>query len=540
MRVTEPTPALWAADVAALAGALLLIIHGRATIQHDRASAVAAAAAFVVVLVGVALAAAARMAPPRLAPLLLAAMVPGLTRSDSPLVAVVGFAAIVLLPIIVLYASDISPSRWTAGALAVATLVTFGARVFYRDPFHELRCEPACVQNPWLQTRAPDLIRGGECVLAVLTLAWVVTAAVRLRRRAPGGAFAASVLVLLAGAALWAARLLQQPRPAPDDSVDHWLAVGLLGAVAVSAALRAVAPLEVIEVRRRIRRFASALSSAGDHAAIGRYLRDATRDDSLDVELGDQSTEPFGGSAVTKVMRGGRVVATISHSPSARSRVAAAVTPATALALETQLLLQRARQQLVELEASRATAVETADEARRLLERDLHDGAQQRLLVVGMSLGHAAGAEAPDGPLGAAASRVALALTDLRRIGRGDVAIIAELGLDDAVIAIRDTSEVSISVTSTRCLSAAHQCWPQAVAITAYRLVHASLAAAERSGATELAVELRCLGASNGRVVSTRHNGDASTERGADHDRVMASGGRIVIDDGHVFEAWLP
>ena len=239
-------------------------------------------------------------------------------------------------------------------------------------------------------------------------------------------------------------------------------------------------------------------------------------------------------------MRGGRVVATIRHAPAARSRIAAAVTPATALALETQLLLKQARQQLVELEASRATAVQTTDEARRRLERDLHDGAQQRLLVVGMDLAHAAEGEAPDGPLRAAASRVAVALTDLRRIGRGEAAIIAELGLDDAVLAIAGTSEIPITVVSPRCNEPGHDCWPQAAATTAYRLVQASLAAARRSGAKELAVDLRCLGASNGRVVSTRHDGGASTERSADHDRVIASSGRIVIDDGHVFEVWLP
>ena len=216
------------------------------------------------------------------------------------------------------------------------------------------------------------------------------------------------------------------------------------------------------------------------------------------------------------------------------------MTPATALALETQLLLQQARQQLVELEASRATAVQTTDEARRRLERDLHDGAQQRLLVVGMALAHAADGEASDGPLRAAASRVAVALTDLRRIGRGDAAIIAELGLDDAVTAIAGTSEIPMSVALSPCASPAHDCWPQAVATTAYRLVHASLAAAQRCGAKELAVQLRCLGPGNGRAVSTRDDGDVFTERSADHDRVLASGGRIAIDDGHVFEVWLP
>jgi signal transduction histidine kinase len=541
VRATERAAVLWAVECAALVGGLLLLVRGRAAMQPDRASAVAAAATFVVVLVGSELAAIVRIAPLRLAPLLLAVMVPGLTRSDSPRVAVLGFAAVALFPVAALYAAGTRPWRWLSIALSVGALVTFGTRVLYRDPFRELRCAPACMDNPWLRAHAPDLLRGSERVLAVLTLAWVVVdAASQLRRRAAPSAYAASTLVVLAVAAVWATRLLQQPRPAPGDSVDRWLTIGLLGAVAAATVLRALTPLDVIAVHRRIRHFASALSNAGDTTAIRRNLRDATGDESLDLELGDHPTEPSRTSTTTTVKRGGRVVATIRHAPAARSRIAAAVTPATALALETQLLLQQARQQLVELEASRATAVQTTDEARRRLERDLHDGAQQRLLVVGMALAHAADGEASDGPLRAAASRVAMALTDLRRIGRGDAAIIAELGLDDAVTAIAGTSEIPMSVALSPCASPAHDCWPQAVATTAYRLVHASLAGAQRCGAKELAVQLRCLGPGNGRAVSTRHDGHVFTERSADHDRVLASGGRIAIDDGHVFEVWLP
>jgi signal transduction histidine kinase len=468
-------------------------------------------------------------------------MVPGVTRSGSPLAAVFAFAAVVLLPIAAVYAAGRRSLRWMTGALVMVSLVAFAARVFYRDPFHELRCAPACVQNPWLRANVPDFVRGSERALAVLTAVWLTgTAAVHLRRRATPDARSASSWAVLTVAAVWAFRLMQQPRPVPGESIDRWLGLGSISAVAVGAVLHAMTPLEVVAVRRRIRRFASALSGAADSAAITRHLRDATGDTSLDVELGEQPADPSGTSGVTMVTRGGRVVATIRHAPSARGRIAAAVTPATALALETQFLLLQAQQQLVELELSRATAVQTTDDARRRLERDLHDGAQQRLLVVGMGLAHTAVGVASDGPLHAAASRVAAALTDLRRIGRGDAAIIAELGLDDAVHAIAGTSELPMLVTSTRCTTLAHDCWPQASATTAYRLVHASLAAAQRCGAKELAVELQCLGASNGRAVSTRHDGDAANERSADHDRVMASGGRIVIDDGHVFEVWLP
>lgn len=541
VRVTERAPVSWATELAALAAALLLLASGRAAMQPDRASAVAATMAFAVVLAGNAVAAVGRVEPSRLAPLLLALMVLGLVRSDSPLVSVLGFAAAALLPTTAPAAAGSPTWRWLSLALALAAVAAFVARVFYRDPFHELRCAPACVQNPWLRVHAPDLLRGSERALAVLTLIWASCAVViNVRRRAVRSAASASTFLAIAVAAVWAVRLLEQPRPVPGESVDRWLTIALFGAVVSAAALRAMTPLDVVVVRRRLGRFATALSNAGDEAAISRHLRDVTGDASIEVELGVPSTDSPGTSAVTTVMRNGRIVATISHVASARNRVAAAVTPATALALETQWLLAQARRQLVEVETSRSAAVHTTDEARRRLERDLHDGAQQRLLVVGMELAHAAERDGQDGRLRSAAARIGQALTDVRRIGRGDAAIIAELGLDDALLAIAGTAEVPMSVTSTRCEGSEHDCWAQVAATTAYRLVHTSLAAARRSGAKELSVELRCLGVGNGRAVVTRHDGDSSGERGADHDRVMACGGRIVADNGHVFEAWLP
>jgi signal transduction histidine kinase len=331
---------------------------------------------------------------------------------------------------------------------------------------------------------------------------------------------------------------VQQPRPTPGGAVDRGLTLALLGAVGMAAGVRSLAPLQTLEVRRRVRRFATSLSSASDMAAIAAHLRDTTGDRTIDIELGDRTSDER--SAVTTVMRNGRVVATIYHAAAARGRVAAALTPATALALETQLLLRQASEQLSDLKVSRATAVLTADDARRRLERDLHDGAQQRLLVVGMRLAHAAGEGSPGGTLNVAASQVAAALIDLRRIGRGDAAIIAELGLNDAVTAVAGTSPVPMLVAFTPCDDSNHECWPQEVATTAYRVVLGALAAAQSSAAKELAVEMRCLGGGNGRLVATRHDGQRTADRGADHDRVFASGGRIVRDDGRGFEAWLP
>ena len=537
VRPLQRTRSAWAVDVAATVFCVVVLVRGHAVMHPGQVAGWIAIAVFALTAMASVMAAASRSAALRLMPLLAALMVAGEVRAGSATVVVAAFAAAALVPVGAVWSAG-KTSRWLAAFVVSTGLVTALVRLLYRDPFRELRCAPACVQNPWLQVHDADLVGNAERALAAGTLLWATAAAVMLaRHRRALDAAGLSVCVVIAVAASWAIRLAQQPRPIPDDAVDRGLTLALLGAVALAAGLRSIAPLDTLAVRRRVRRFATSLSNASDMDSIAAHLRHAARDPTIELELGDGTSD--GTSPVTSLRRGQQVVATIHHSPAARGRVAAAVTPATALALETQLLLQRANEQLAKLTASRATAVLTADNARRRLERDLHDGAQQRLLVVGMQLTHASSGS-PDSPLTTAAGYVAEALADLRRIGRGDAAIVAELGLDDAVTAMTGTASVPMVVTSTPCDDAAHACWPQDVATTAYRLVLGALAAAQRSGATELTVELRCCGDVDGRTVATRHNGDAPADRSTDHDRVLAAGGRITTDDGLTLSAWLP
>ena len=149
-----------------------------------------------------------------------------------------------------------------------------------------------------------------------------------------------------------------------------------------------------------------------------------------------------------------------------------------------------------------------------------------------------------DGRWQAAASLVAEALSELRRIGRGDAAIIAELGLNDAVMSLAGSIDVPLAVTSQRCVSPDHDCWPLQAATAAYRLLMGSVAEARRCGANELAVTLCCLGPGNGR---THH--DTARWRVDQRARIgsgsgVGRGGRIVaVTDttlGASFSAWLP
>jgi len=96
------------------------------------------------------------------------------------------------------------------------------------------------------------------------------------------------------------------------------------------------------------------------------------------------------------------------------------------LALENERLQAEVRSQLVELRSTTARLVEAGQDARQRIERDLHDGAQQRLLALSMTLGQArarAGDGAADprlrGFLDHAAADLQQAITELRELARG-------------------------------------------------------------------------------------------------------------------------
>jgi signal transduction histidine kinase len=237
-------------------------------------------------------------------------------------------------------------------------------------------------------------------------------------------------------------------------------------------------------------------------------------------------------------------VAVLGHRRDSRARVAAAITPSVALALETQVLLDQAQHLVDDVNRSRADAARSTDAARRALERDLHDGAQQRLLVAGMTLGEAADRAADGGErYRAAAADLAEALHELRRIGRGDAAAVAELGLADAATALAGRSPVAVASVVGQCGAASHECWPVGTATAAYRLLVQTVSAAASSGGSGVEFAARCLGPGRGREVEITHDGRARTEREIDRDRVLAAGGAVQFGGEpprQVATAWLP
>lgn len=158
---------------------------------------------------------------------------------------------------------------------------------------------------------------------------------------------------------------------------------------------------------------------------------------------------------MTKVDRNGGSVAVLVHDPSLRDEpeLVEAACAAAALALDNERLTADLRARLRQLAASRTKVLQAAESERRRLERDLHDGVQQRLLSVAMTLGLAESTMATDAALGRplvgeAKDAVLAALDDLRAVCQGvHPPILTERGLVGAVQELTATASVPVSLT---------------------------------------------------------------------------------------------
>jgi signal transduction histidine kinase len=149
-------------------------------------------------------------------------------------------------------------------------------------------------------------------------------------------------------------------------------------------------------------------------------------------------------------------IAALLHDPVLLERrgLLEAAAAAARLALENERLQAELRAQLTELRASRTRIVQAGDDERRRLERNLHDGAQQRLLSLGLALQLARaqlGAEANGASslLVEAEDELRAALDELRELARGiHPAILTDQGLGAAVRSLAERSRVPVTVVS--------------------------------------------------------------------------------------------
>jgi signal transduction histidine kinase len=166
------------------------------------------------------------------------------------------------------------------------------------------------------------------------------------------------------------------------------------------------------------------------------------------VELPD----PGSGRAWTAVERNGVRVAAIVHDAALDTgpELVQAAAAAAALALDNERLKADLRARVEELRVSRVRIVQAADAARRRLERDLHDGAQQQLVSLALDLrllkARLRDTEA-EPMVDALAEKLAVALGELRELARGiHPAILTDRGLGPAIEAL--ASRVPVPVTA--------------------------------------------------------------------------------------------
>jgi signal transduction histidine kinase len=224
-----------------------------------------------------------------------------------------------------------------------------------------------------------------------------------------------------------------------------------LGLAVTRRARSAVADL-VVELGRGYRQ--------GPRAALARAIGDPTLE--LALWLPDRGVwaDEHGSEVVLPQSRDravtfvGDELAAIVHDPIFLDQPAMleAVGAAARFALENERLQAQLRAQLAELRESRARVVRAGDDERRRLERDLHDGAQQRLLGLGMALQLLRNRIGTDDEtvalLHESETELQQALAELRELARGiHPAVLVDQGLGAAVRTLADRSPVPVEVT---------------------------------------------------------------------------------------------
>ena len=260
--------------------------------------------------------------------------------------------------------------------------------------------------------------------------------------------------------------------------------------------------------------------------------RDSAHADARGRLLPSLPPEPGGR---TPVRRGELQLGTVVHDPKLVNRpdlLEAAINRA-GLAIEIARLRVEVRHQLAEVEESRARIVAAADEERRRLERDLHDGAQQRLISIGLDLRHvqqglAPGESEAQAELDAAVGALGDAVEELRELARGVRPATLDGGLGPALRELASRSPIATEVRAT------DERFDGEIEAAAYFVANEALVNAVKH-AEGSSVVVRA-GRENGRLtlsVSDDGRGGASPGRGTGltgiADRVEALGGNLTI-----------
>ena len=256
------------------------------------------------------------------------------------------------------------------------------------------------------------------------------------------------------------------------------------------------------------------------------------------------------GRAHTEAVRRGTRLALLMHDPSLCEHrdLLESVLAAAGLTIEIARLRVEVKTQLTEVEASRERIVEAGYLERRRLERDLHDGAQQRLVSLGLhlrrlqrSLPRQAQIVGP--ALGEAVDEIGHAIADLRQLAAG----IRPARLDEGLAAA--LTDLARGVPMTVDVRAGRERLPASVEAAAYFVACEALTnAVKHASASHIAITARREG--DRLVISVQDDGigGARSHPGTGlaglNDRVAAHGGQMRIESsraaGTLVEAVLP
>jgi signal transduction histidine kinase len=239
------------------------------------------------------------------------------------------------------------------------------------------------------------------------------------------------------------------------------------------------------------------------------------------VDAEGRAVEPTPGMTQTTLVQNGRPVAVLEHARGALAdeQLLEEVSAAAQLAIENERLQAEVRSRLDELRASRSRIVEAGDGERKRLERDLHDGAQQRLVGLSLSLRLARTRLGSSDALDEADAELREAIADLRELAHGIFPVaLADEGLAAALEALAEDARVAV-----RLMDVPEDRYAPGVESAAYAV------AAEVARSATSAVEVRAEQLNGKLVVDVRTRSPDGVDVVALEDRVGALDGRLLV-----------
>jgi signal transduction histidine kinase len=381
----------------------------------------------------------------------------------------------------------------TVGAAYAVVTVGQLVVVLYDDLADEC---PDCPDNAALISADPAVASTLDAVVgavgAVVTVAVVVELARRWRSASGPLRRALAPVLATGGGAVAALSLIYASlafAPWLGD-VPAWLALAFI--VAFPFAFLA-GLLRMRLARAAVGQLVVELGEAPPEPALREALSRALRDPRLIVAYWRRETRGFVDGkgqpivlpregeqkAAAVIERGGEPVAALIHDASLAQdpQLVEAVAAAAGLALENERLQADLRARLEDLRASRGRLIEAQATERRRLERNLHDGAQQRLVALALELGLAESRLQRDpgrarDVLTRARGELRLAIDELREIARGiHPTLLSDRGLGAALEALADRMPLPVAVE----LELGDARLPDAIEVAAYYIAAEAL-----------------------------------------------------------------